>query len=88
MKTLSAPLQYFFTLALTDSPLLRCRKRLADIMFGDESDDEAKGAKKEYTFKPKVRGRRGHRGRQQNSDEDDGDDVDGDCSESDTNSNC
>ncbi|KAL3816471.1 hypothetical protein ACHAXA_009896 [Cyclostephanos tholiformis] len=63
-------------------------RKLADVMFGDESDDEAKGAKKEYTFKPKVRGRRGHRGRQQNSDEDDGDDVDGDCSESDTNSNC
>jgi hypothetical protein len=32
--------------------------RLADVMFGDESDDDAKDMKKEYTFKPKYRGGR------------------------------
>lgn len=26
--------------------------RLADAMFGDDSDDDAKGAKKEFKFKP------------------------------------
>ena len=30
----------------------------ADVMFGDESDDDAKDMKKEYTFKPKYRGGR------------------------------
>ncbi len=55
-------------------------------MFGDESDDEAKGAMKEYTFKPKARGRRGHRIRKENIDDDSGDDDD--SSESDTNSDC
>lgn len=28
-------------------------RKLADVMFGDESDDEAKGAKKEYTYNPR-----------------------------------
>ena len=32
--------------------------RLADVMFGDESDDDAKDIKKEYTFKPKSCGGR------------------------------
>eukprot|EP00579_Thalassiosira_antarctica_P029373 CAMPEP_0202031482 /NCGR_PEP_ID=MMETSP0905-20130828/65036_1 /ASSEMBLY_ACC=CAM_ASM_000554 /TAXON_ID=420261 /ORGANISM="Thalassiosira antarctica, Strain CCMP982" /LENGTH=737 /DNA_ID=CAMNT_0048595321 /DNA_START=13 /DNA_END=2226 /DNA_ORIENTATION=- len=36
----------------------RCRskvnyRKMADAMFGDESDEEAKGTKKEYTYKPK-----------------------------------
>lgn len=35
--------------------------RLADVMFGDESDDDAKDIKKEYTFKPKSRGGRSQR---------------------------
>jgi len=41
-----------------------CRKRnrtkvdyrkLADAMFGDESDEDAKGAKKEYTYRPRAK---------------------------------
>merc|ERR1712194_161944 len=28
-------------------------RKLADVMFGDESDDEAKGTKKEYTYNPR-----------------------------------
>ncbi len=55
-------------------------------MFGDESDDEAKGATKEYKFMPKARRRRGRRIRQKNSDDDSSDDDEGDSSESDTNS--
>ena len=43
--------------------------RLADVMFGDDSDDDAKGAKKEYTFKPKARG-----GRRKNSGDEDEED--------------
>jgi len=53
-------------------------RKLADAMFGDESDEDAKGAKKEYTYKPKSRAvsaRKNHCG---NDDEesDDGDDSD------------
>ena len=33
--------------------LLSILIRLADVMFGDESDDEAKGTKKEYTYNPR-----------------------------------
>jgi hypothetical protein len=56
----------------TLSLLLRHQNRLADVMFGDESDEDAKGAKKEYTFKPKARGG------QKDSDDDDDDDNDDD----------
>ena len=34
--------------------------RLADVMFGDESDDEAKGAKKEYKYDPRTKTANGH----------------------------
>jgi hypothetical protein len=62
----------------------RHQNRLADVMFGDESDEDATGAKKEYTFKPKARGR------QKNCDDDDDDDDDDDSnsSENDNDSNC
>jgi hypothetical protein len=61
----------------------RHQNRLADVMFGDESDEDATGAKKEYTFKPKARGR------QKNCHDDDDDDDDGsNSSENDNYSNC
>lgn len=34
---------------------LSCLHRLADAMFGDESDEDAKGPKGEYTYKPKKK---------------------------------
>lgn len=44
--------------------------RLADAMFGDESDDEAKGAKREYIFNGKPK----HMGNDRSSDDEEGDD--------------
>ena len=52
-----------------------CLPRLADAMFGDESDDDVKG---EYTYKPKKKKARHNPA---DSDDDDGDDAvsDEDC---------
>ena len=48
---------------------LRLAHRLADAMFGDESDEDAKDVKKEYTFKPKKKKARSRGG--ESSDDDD-----------------
>ena len=47
-------------------------------MFGDESDEDAKGAKKEYTYKPKSRAVSAWKNHCGNDDEesDNGDDSD------------
>ena len=79
-KSRSAPLQ-FLSQAKPQFCFITNHNRLADVMFGDESDEEAKGANREYTFKPKSRGRR--------KDSDDVDDNnEDDSSESDNDSDC
>lgn len=55
---------------LTDNTSLN---RLADAMFGDDSDDDAKGAKKEFKFKP-CASRQSTSGGKSDGDDDDEDD--------------
>lgn len=54
-------------------------RKLADAMFGDEPDEDAKGARKEYTYRPRKKAR----GRSRNDDEDGDDSDDGSSMEED-----
>ena len=57
----------------------RHQNRLADVIFGDESDEDATGAKKGYTFKNCD---------DEEEDDDDDDDDGSNSSENDNDSNC